>query len=194
VELNEANQNSVILVDFQPAYQTEDFGYDAAIESAIQYLNKKRPSATLFYNGQDVGIEDTPEEVFWHYVEHGLDEDMQGNLQFKEKSYAWLRNFMDTGVDDRITIRVIRYLVMNDMNDSRDIDDAVFAELVGDDWEEMDRENTIYMPEISIGNLKSLSGSLLGGGGKHECLKEIQLLMNAFNIRFKTVQSWIYGG
>ena len=56
-----------------------------------------------------------------------------------------------------------------------------------------DREMNIYLPDISIADLKTLSGSLLGGGGQHECLKEMQLLMNAFNIKYKLVQDWIYG-
>ncbi len=191
--ITEARRDSLLLVDFQPAYQSEKFNYNDAIESAIEYINKKQPNVTAFYNGQDVGIEDTKEEVLWHYIEHGLDEDLGHLFTFKEKSYAWLRNWMDVGVDDSITIKVVRYLVMNKINDSRDIDDETFTKLVGEDWADMDRENMIYLPDINVANLKALSGSLMGGGGVHECLKELQLFMNSFNIKYKLVNDWIYG-
>lgn len=189
----EARRDSLILVDFQPAYQTDDYGYDDAIDRAVHYINEKKPQVTAFYNGADVGIEDTKEEVMWHYLEHGLNEDLTHLFTFKEKSYAWLRSWMDEGVDDSTIIKVVRYMVMNDISDSRDIDEELLLEMVGDDGGDWMFDDGIYLPDISIGNLKNLSGSLLGGGGRSECLKELQLLMNSFNIRYKMVDAWIYG-
>jgi len=192
--ITEARSDSIILIDFQPAYQSEDFGYDDAIDQAVNYINKKQPSVTAFYNGQDVGIEDTPSEVLWHYMEHGLNEDLGHLFTFKEKSYAWLRSWIDEGVDEALIIKVIRYLVMNDMNDSRSIEDEDWLKLVGEDFDFYeDREMGIFIPEINIATLQTLNKSLLGGGGQHECLKEMQVLMNAFNIKYKLVQEWIYG-
>jgi hypothetical protein len=192
--LTEARSNSVILVDFQPAYDNGTHDYESAINNAMQYINEKQPNVTAFFNGEDVGIEDTPQEVMWHFIENGLDEDLTHLFNFKEKSYAWLRQWMDEGVDDATIIKVIRYLVMNDLNDSRDIEDEAWLQLVGEDFQYYDdREMNIYLPDINIGTLKTLSGSLLGGGGHHECLKEMQLLMNAFNIKYKMVGDWIYG-
>ena len=190
--LTEANTNSVILVDFQEGYKNAG-GYDRAISSAVEYINKKQPEVTAFYNGADVGFDDQPDDIMWHYMEYGLDEDLTHLFTFKEKSYAWLRNWMDEGVDDAMTIRVVRYLVMHDMNDSRDVEDEEWLKLVGEDFQFYDdREMGIFIPDIDIGNLKALSNSLLGGGGEHECLKEMQLLMNAFNIKYKLVGEWIY--
>lgn len=191
--ITEARGDSIILVDFQEGYAHAG-GYEEAITSAIDYINRKQPNVTAFYNGADVGFDDQPEDIMWHYIENGLDEDLTHLFTFKEKSYAWLRNWMDEGVDDATTIKVIRYLVMHDINDSRDIEDEDWLELVGEDFRFYDdREMMIYIPDISIGNLKNLSGSLLGGGGRHECLRELELFMNAFNIKYKRVDDWIYG-
>ena len=190
--ITEARGNSLILVDFQPDYASA-YDYDDAIGHAISYINKKQPSVTAFFNGADVDSEDTPDEVMWHYVEHCLKEDLAHLFTFKEKSFAWLRVWMDTGVDHALIIKVIRYIVMNDLTDSREIEDEAWLKLVGEDFEHYDdREMNIYLPDINIATLKTLSGSLLGGGGRHECLHEIQLLMNAFNIKYKLVQDWIY--
>lgn len=190
--ITEARGNSLILVDFQPDYASA-YDYDDAIGQAIAYINKKQPSVTAFFNGADVGSDDTPDEVMWHYMEHGLNEDLAHLFTFKEKSFAWLRQWMDTGIDHALIIKVIRYIVMNDLRDSREIEDEAWLKLVGEDFEYYDdREMNIYLPDINIATLKTLSGSLLGGGGKHECLKELQLLMNAFNIKYKLVSDWIY--
>jgi hypothetical protein len=191
--ITEANTGSIILVDFQPAYQSDNFGYDDAIEKAIYYINEKRPNVTVFFNGEDVGIEDTPHDVGWHYIEHGLDEDLVNTFTYKEKSYAFLRNWMDQGVDSALIIRVVRYMVMNRINDSREIELELLQEMLGDEWQDWMEDDNIYLPDINIAKLKTLSGSLLGGGGRHECLKELQLLMNAFNIKYKLVDDWIYG-
>lgn len=51
----------------------------------------------------------------------------------------------------------------------------------------------ISIPNISLGNLKKFSGSYLVGGGKKECLDEIKILMDTFNIRYKMVNKFIYG-
>jgi len=69
----EANRNKIILVDFQPAYNGGGFGHDDALRQTTEDLNKMKPTEVLvFYNGEDVGIEDTAEEVIEMYIEYGL--------------------------------------------------------------------------------------------------------------------------
>ena len=190
--ISEARRDSVILVDFQPAHYTEEFGYIEAMEAAINYINEKQPSVTVFFNGEDVA-EDRAGDVAQHYVDMGLDEDLVYDIDFKEKTYGWFRSWMSYGVSEATITKVARYMVMNNFNDSREIEEEIFLELVGDDFDDNMYNDALYLPEISIADLKSLSGSLLGGGGRHECLQEIQMLMNAFNIKYKLVNGWIYG-
>ena len=154
MKLIEAHGNSLILVDFQPDFASA-YDYDAAIQQAITYINKKQPSVTAFFNGADVGSDDNPDEVMWHFMEHGLNEDLAHLFTFKEKSFAWLRNWMDEGVDHALIIKVIRYLVMNDLNDSRMIEDEDWLKLVGEDFDFYDnREMHIYLPDINIATIK----------------------------------------
>ncbi|MFW6046282.1 MAG: hypothetical protein ACOCP4_00565 [Candidatus Woesearchaeota archaeon] len=51
----------------------------------------------------------------------------------------------------------------------------------------------ISIPDIPLNILKKFSKSYLVGGGRDECLEEIQILMNAFNIKYTTVRKYIYG-
>ena len=61
-----------------------------------------------------------------------------------------------------------------------------------DDWEDVFDIDTIYLPDIPLNILKKWSGSYIVGGGKNECLKEVQQLMSVFNIRAKEVKEFIY--
>ena len=196
--LLEANRNKIILVDFQPAYLNGEYGHDEALENTIESLNKMNPAEILvFFNGEDVGIEDTEHDVRYMFEKYGLDESLIQRMTMREKGYAWLRNWMDNDVPPAIIIAVVRYMVQNKVYDSRDIEPETMVEIIGQDkyteYEDAIEGDMISIPDISIPELKSLSGALIGGGGKHECLKEITLLMNAFNIKYKLVKGWMYG-
>lgn len=89
---------------------------------------------------------------------------------------------MDSGVSDRELIKLIRYMFLNKISDSRDIPDGIFN--FG--------SNTIFLPIFSVAKLKEYSGSFLVGGGKNECLKEVQLIVNALNIKYTELRKFIY--
>lgn len=195
--LNEGQNTRIMLVDFQPAYENAP-NYSDALQNVTEYLNRTKPSNVLiFFNGDEVGIEDTKHAVYYHYTEYGMDEEVGENFNFREKGYSFFRNWMDHGdIEDNEIIKIIRYMAISRINDSREIDEKIMIDLFGQDKylsiaDYIDGDN-IYLPDINIAELKSFSGALIGGGGKHECLREIQILMNAFNIKYKAVRDWIY--
>ena len=59
-------------------------------------------------------------------------------------------------------------------------------------WDYANEDDPIYMPDIRLDELKRFSGSYMVGGGKNECLAEVKLLMNAFNIKYKLVKKFVY--
>lgn len=190
--ITEAQRGKVILVDFQPAYS--EFGgaeYQHALKSACNHINKKNASVLAFFNGMDVGIYDTEEEVYEHYLEHGLDP--YANIEFREKGYAFLRGWMDQDVTPGTIIKVLRAMMLNHYNDSRDFEREELEEIVGNEWEDSLYDDAIYIPDIAIAELNTFNNALIGGGGRSECLHEIEILMSAYNIRSKEVQEWMYG-
>jgi hypothetical protein len=46
---------------------------------------------------------------------------------------------------------------------------------------------------VAMDQLKRYNNCYLIGGGRQECLKEVALLMNAFNIKYKMIDDLIYG-
>jgi len=200
--ITEARRNKVILVDFQPAYNTNmqtgegaiapgNTWYSTALSSACKYINKQNPEVLAFFNGMDVGIYDIDDDVYDHYLAHGLNPN--ANIQFREKGYAFLRGWMDLNVSANTIIKVLRHMMRDGYYDSRNYDPKELQQIVGQEWNDYMYEDMIYIPEVAIAELKTFSGALIGGGGRDECLRELEILMSAFNIRYKQVQDWMYG-
>ena len=59
--------------------------------------------------------------------------------------------------------------------------------------EEWMRDDAISVEWTSVAQLKRWSGAYITGGARNECLREVQLLMNAFNIRYRVIDRWVYG-
>lgn len=186
--ITEARRDKVILVDFQPAYQN---WYTKELSNACEYINKRNPYILAFYNGMDVGIYDTEDEVYEHYLDHGLNPN--ANIEFREKGYAFLRGWMDNGASSNAIIKMIRTIVTDGSLGSDDYTVSNLQEILGADYRDFMAYDILYIPGFAIDELKTFSGALIGGGGRDECLREIELLMSAFNIRYKRVQEWIYG-
>jgi len=193
--ITEARRNIVILIDFQPAYASHnEHQYASAFRAACNYINRTPGvSVIAFLNEEDLSG-DTLDSVIWHYIEDGgLDEDKLDSIEFRVKSYAFLRNWMDHGVDESTIAKAVREMLMSGQRDSRDtkFSKGIQRELERDGVDPMDNIN---IPDIALGELRTFSGALMGGGGKSECYAEMQILLSALNIKYKEVQEWIYGG
>jgi hypothetical protein len=184
----------VIIIDVQPCY---DKWRGNVASNLMGFLNKRTGQVVAFYNNEDIGC-DSNIDVQAYYIEKGLEEDVLNQIDFKEKYYAFFRNWMDRGMERGHIIKAIRYMVTNRKNDSRDVTEEEWKKVFGDDWSEFTdipeivTEDSINLPDISIAELKRYNGCYLCGGGRKECLAEFGLLMDAFNIKYKLVDKFIY--
>lgn len=161
----------------------------------VTLLNSFTGPIIVFWNGPELGMEGK-EEMQSFLLEWGVNEEVIEGINWKDKSYAFFRGWMDQGIERRHLIKALRHLVLSKHYDSRDIEDEEWKKIYGDDWEEVSRVVTssdgIYLPNISISELKKFSGCYLCGGGEHECLSEFRLLLEAFNIKYKLLSRLIY--
>lgn len=189
-ELFEAQQNKLILIDFQPAYSHVSH-YDETFRKVCSFISKNNVQVLAFFNGYEYSEEDI-DDVYQHYIDYGLTDEDMDKITFIEKGYAFLRSWMDMGVSDGDIIRTLKYMMIHHINDSRDIPEEELSKLVSNfDIQDL-MSDCIYFNDVPIALLKKFSNALMGGGGRHECFKEMQLLMSAYNIRNKEVQDWIY--
>tara|TARA_R110002051_G_scaffold8508_4_gene35507 strand:- start:5186 stop:5839 length:654 start_codon:yes stop_codon:yes gene_type:complete len=208
----EADARSLIVVDIQPAYYPVSHKvlkgggylsrtYVHAADNIIDFINTRADRVLAYFNGSDSGLEDTIKDVQDHYLEMGLDPNKLDTINFQEKSYAFLRNWMDE-VPLRIIIAVIRYMVQHRLSYSLELPEDVLIEIIGSStkypahaYNEVERIlslDPLIIPDIDLGLLQQFSNAYISGGAKHECLKEITIMMNAFNIKYTLVKDFIY--
>lgn len=190
--LLESNSNTALIsIDIQPSYLS---ACKHLMNDYVAFLNRHRGPIIVFWNGEDLGMESL-EEMQMFLADWGVDETVLESIVWREKTYAFFRNWMDSGMDRRNLIKAIRYMVTTRRNDSRDITDEEWEKVFGDEWEDVSdivSGDMINLPDISISELKRFSGCYLCGGGKDECLSEFRLLLESFNIPYKLVEHLVY--
>lgn len=136
------------------------------------------------------------------YEEAECDTEMNwGNVTIVDKGYGYMRAWMDSGVPENLIIKTIREMYQQKVSDSRmlfggeDTEDYVaqMNEFLGTDEYESLYDDNMSVEWTSVARLKQFSGAYIVGGGRTECLREVELLMNAFNIKYKRINSLVYG-
>lgn len=193
----EGGNTPIIVIDVQPEYE----GWCKHIMNPlVNFLNKSHGPVLYFFNGTEVTTDSEAAVVDFLY-EYGVDEERINTFDFREKTYAFFRGWMDADMERKYIIKAIRYMVINDKRDSRDISsdrwrqifkEAGAKEFELDDLMHIVETDPIFVPDISIPELKRFNGCYLCGGAETACLSEFRFLLEAFNIKYKLVKSLIY--
>lgn len=195
-ELLEGVNSKCIVVDVQPAYMA--WAGDLDVHALAEWLNKQG-DILMFVNADETGMtEDTIPEIQEFWFEHEYDK--FDDTEIVDKGYGYFRAWMDNGVSDAAIIRTVRELYAQKKTDTRELfggDDSEeheqrMQEMLGNEFEDWMIDDPLTVEWTSVGQLKKYNGAYLMGGGRDECLKEVMLLMNAFNIKYKLVQEFIY--
>ncbi len=193
-----------VVVDIQPAYAPY-INFD--LQKMGNFLVNQHGPILMFVNADVTGMTDDNIEYdivpWWDEEVIGLDEDDEPNYDFwnnvtiNDKGYGHFRAWMDSGVSDAAIIKVIRLLYQNNLNDARELfggedadDYSINLEALG--IPEEFHEDGLTVEWTSVAQLKKFSGCYIMGGGRNECLREVELLMNAFNIKYKRIEEFIY--
>jgi hypothetical protein len=203
--LLEGRSYPCIVVDVQPEYCP----MSDVCEKIISFVNKQTGPVLMFVNAEDSGLtSDTIDSIklYWEEIVTELSGDYEDEspvnwdrFEIVDKGYGYFRSWMDSGMDSRIIIATIRELYSQRKSDSRDL---VFPDDVKemtpiqleiqDAIEEMG-DDPLIVNWISVGQLRKFNGAYIMGGGRDECLRELELLMNAFIIKYKRIDSLVYG-
>lgn len=202
--LNESdilNENAIgrhlIVVDVQPEYAPymNKMQYDL-----FQYINThiiELAGLTFLYNGEDtLGMVSENDYRMW-LVENGLDEDIAYEATLYDKGYAFFRNCMDRGGDDEELVNLVRFMRRNDINDSRELDqefwEAFIEQYGSENIRELmeDSEDCINIPDL-MDFIDKFNNIVLVGGGINECLKEVELALDALDKNYETWNKFTY--
>jgi len=214
--LLEGLNHPIICVDVQPAYSGIHDGYtDPVFVDIIEFVAGRTGPVLMFVNAEDTGLtDDTKDDIvqYWEdtlcdpddryeedeygdYIESGCDAIDWNRFEFVDKGFGYLREWMDSGIDDSIIIKIIREMYNQRVSDSRELWNGEGSEEYDQNMQALGvlELGSISVEWTSIAQLKRYNGAYIVGGGRHECLREVQLLMSAFNIKYKEVAHLIYG-
>ena len=192
--MDEDNSSTLIIVDIQPEY-SDYMGFSP--EDFCEWLNEKSGDIIMFWNGPELGMSSKEDIVGWYY-EHGLSEELIDSIKWHDKSYAFFRYCIDSNNAFEETVKLVRYMWKHDINDSRDIDSSIWDEIVDELELSSTREllefadDCIHIPDL-MEVLNTIKGNIsLCGGGRHECLAEVEIALGALGKSYKHIDEWIY--
>ena len=187
-KLIESRSTPIIVVDVQPAY---DKFCNHLIGPLCTFLNTQSGKIMIMFNGEDLDL-DPKSDVIQYYLDNGLDGDKISNIIWTEKIYGYFRDYMDSGIDVKHIKMILREMIINKINDSRDLPED-YTQMLYDKYDiDVNRFSPIYIPDISVSLLRQFKNCYIMGGGKDECLREITIFLNALNINYKEMRNFIY--
>jgi hypothetical protein len=212
--ITEGRNHPVIVVDVQPEYSGMMDGFDSPLfAEIINFVNNQTGPVLMFVNAENMGqTGDTVQDVmrYWEDTVRGEDYDWEeddnpnpidwNRFEIVDKGYGYFRTWMDDGISPATIIRVIRTLYASKVNDSRMLFGGEDSEeyeqgmqgLVGAEFQDWMLSDPIIVDWTSVAQLKRFNGAYIVGGGRDECLREVELLMNAFNIKYRRIDSLVY--
>jgi hypothetical protein len=107
---------------------------------------------------------------------------------------------MDRGISARTIIKTIRLMYQQRVNDSRMLFSgetsphyqASMEKLLGDEFDQDLLQDPISINWINIAQLKKFNHCYIMGGYRDECLREVEIIMNTFNIKYKRLDDLVY--
>ncbi len=200
--IQEGLSHPIIVVDVQPEYANYGNNHKKC-QQIIQFVTKQTGPILMFVNAEGSGVSgDTIQDIkqYWEEtVGHTENEDGEyeptidwSRFEIVDKGYGYFRSWMDNGVSENAIIKTIRAMYQQKINDSRGFDEGVLQTILDNEYAEWMESEPIFVNWTSISQLRKFNGAYIVGGGRNECLREVELLMNAFNIKYKRIDSLVY--
>lgn len=219
--ITEAPNHPVICIDVQPEYSgIHDGAEDPVFEDIIKFVANQTGPVLMFVNAEDTGVSgDTKQDIvqYWEdtlcgdpedryiedeygdWIEEECDAINWLRFEIVDKGYGYLRSWMDQNVNDATIIQTIREMYRQKVADSRELFGGEGTEEYEQGMQQLGIPEHLYHGDMiavewtSIAQLRKYNGAYMVGGGRNECLREVQLLMSAFNIKYKEIDELIYG-
>lgn len=189
----------LVVVDIQPGYHSSCHLITEAVVEKINNSIKEDGSSTpviFFYVGRDLDV-DSKDDVIGYLLEHGLEEEKIRHIRFIEKGYGFYRAWMDQGVSEEIILNAAKLMKEEEIYDSRDFEHEHWVTIAGENYQKMYHlfDDNIYYPDFNTKLIlrEDVDNFELIGGGRQECLKEIELFLKASGKTLTVNEKLCYG-
>lgn len=195
---NNIQGKTIINVDIQPEYK-DYISFDLFKWANFINQNSENNKLVFLYNGADtLGMIDEYSYKDW-LIDLGIDEDVIYNATFYDKGYAFFRYCMDNSIDEDNIVDLVKYMIRNDINDTRDIDEEMWNDYMQEtnhnqqDVRDLleNADDMINIPDL-MDFLKGYSNIVLTGGGVNECLKEVEIALLSLDKNYNVLNEFVY--
>lgn len=174
----------LLVVDLQPAYaQAIGNTLVSQVARRLAELPEDVPVCALYVNEELSG--DTREDVLEFWLQHDVPTPLLDRIRWIEKPYAFLRGWMDNGVPEGEIVTALAAMRSLECWDSRNLPLDVLQSLSPSGAQ-------LYDPLLRAEELEDLAAILrmregcwlTAGGGRDECLAEVELVLRSHDIAF----------
>ena len=132
----------------------------------------------------------------WLY-DKGIEEETLDRAIFYDKGYAFFRYCIDSGIEDKQTVNLVKFMLSKDVNDTRDMTEEFWNEFTEQYGDKEIRtlleiaDDCINIPAL-MDFLQSYNNIVICGGYSGECLKEVEIALQALNKPYDSYHEFIY--
>lgn len=187
----------LVVVDVQPEYADGFGNLGSELAEFINENMRNLDRISFLYNGADtLGMIDLQEYQSWWY-EQGLDEEIAFDAHYYDKGYAFFRYCMDEGIDEDQITNLVRYMIEQDVHDSRELEVEFWNGFINKYGSEDVRDlvefsdDCLWIPDL-MEELKNYGNIVICGGGVNECLKEVEIALNALDKPYEMLSQFTY--
>lgn len=185
------NKDFLVVVDVQPNYYQ---GCYEILPDVLEKMNECNKPIIFFYVGRTLDG-DSKEDVIGFLLENGLQEHVLDQIRFVEKEYGYFRSWMDNRVDHNFIVDAVKMMSANQIQNSKTFTDSQWQQLTNGKKDKLHilyGEN-IYLPQINPKLFAKVDNLELIGGGRHECLEEMNLYLKSLGKTTFINESLCYG-
>jgi len=193
MRLDELNYRPLVVVDVQPAYKSY---CDHIVQPLMKYINRYRGPILMLVNAEESGVsDDHKDDIIYYWIENGLNEKKLDYLNITDKGFGFLRAWMDLTTEENI-IKIGQFMISRNLTDNREIEErgiSTLEELLGDEYEESLEGDPLILNWLDWNLIRSqYNGSQLCGGGRYECLREVELMFKILRVKYTILEKFVY--
>lgn len=190
--------SGLLVVDVQPAYH--DYCSHVAKDVAKRINNTRKPTVIMWV-GEGLTT-DTQSDVYAYLRQHGARPHKLNECRFVEKDYGFFRSWMDRGIAQEHIVKVGKALLQQRNSHYEDLDlEAILGMSTQEVLEDANcswiaagslKAYTLHRPMFDESWLHAMDQFDTCGGGRDECLSEMELFLSMHDKPFTRLEHLIY--
>lgn len=187
--------SQLLIIDIQNNYKQHIGHY--VINNLPEMASK---FGTVYYLYDNINGEEFHDQLLEEWIDN---ESFINSLNIRSKNYGFFRDFMDTGIDIDEMVHLIKFMLEEKIYDIRDCQNSDNPELTQKFEEKFKNyeffnlkfdSHSFWIPDDLVKFLQEdiSDGVVLVGGGLEQCLREVELLLQALEIDYTIDHSFTY--